>query len=122
MAVDTTQRGGISWNTKFVPAQYNVSPPGVQTGGKTDASADPVYTPATGLLQPVPVLIGILALIVLLKIIGESPKTSIDGADIHVGGYNVVVILAIVFAGTALTRLLFNYVHVPGVTDLVNFI
>jgi len=94
------------------------------------SSTDPPLEPTTalgGVVQggqpsPVVILLGMVALLLLLKVIGESKNTAIDPAHIHIGGYNLLGITVVSIVGIGLLKLVFNRWQVPGVTPLLNFI
>lgn len=116
MAVDMGH-GPVSMGTKFGA---------VSSGQKADAatvSTASLFQP-TGVatISPVVWLLGVIVLWVAFKLIGDSPKTSIEGAHIHLGAYNVGTIMLTTVAGLALLKLVFNRWQVPGATDLINFV
>jgi hypothetical protein len=71
-------------------------------------------------ISPVTYLIGIIGVIVLMKLLGESTKTDVQPAHIKIGGYNVIVIALIAITGSVGLKLVFNKFPVPGLTELVN--
>lgn len=115
--VNWNNNGPVGSSTKFQPSgisQAGGAPPGVvQTvQGGLSAVVAPVgaalQSSSPGSPSPVTILMGLLAFIVLLRIIGDHPKTQIEGAHIHVGGYNVLVILGIVWFGTVSAKAIVN--------------
>lgn len=83
----------------------------------------PAYSFGAGAaLSPVTVLIGMIGLLGLLWIIGESSKTDIQPAHIKLGGYNLVAVTIASSVGILLLKLFLNKWPIPHVTDLVNAI
>jgi hypothetical protein len=126
MAVDTNAQSPISLGTKF---DFGATISGLggtsssissTSGGKSDATQATVS--AMGSPSPISVLIGIIVIGVLLKIIGESPDTKIEGHHVSLGAYNVGTILVVTIAGIAFLKLILNRFQLPGATDLINFI
>lgn len=72
--------------------------------------------------SPTMVLIVLIGLLWLFKIVGDSPKSGIEPGHIFVGPYNLVLVTITSILGISLSKIIFNQVHVPGVTDLVNAI
>ena len=72
--------------------------------------------------SPTMVLIVLIAALWGLKIVGDSPRSGIDGAHIFVGPYNLLTITIASILGISLSKLVFNQFHVPDITDLVNAI
>lgn len=125
MAVDNSSQGSISLGTKFdfgstISGVGGSSGSIAPSGSKADAST--ITLGGTTSPSPITVLIGIIIIAALLKVIGESPDTKIEGAHIHIGAYNVGTILVTTIGGIAFLKLLLNYFQLPGATDLINFI
>lgn len=78
------------------------------------------YNTGNGTLTPVTFLIGLIGLLVLMKVLGESSKTDIEPAHLHIGGYNLVAVTVTSVVGIVLLKVIFNKFQVPGITDLVN--
>lgn len=72
--------------------------------------------------SPTAVLIGMIALLLLLKFVSEHEKTSIKPAALSIGGYNLLAVTVTSIVGIALMKLLFIRVKVPGITPLVEFV
>ena len=125
--VDYTSRGPVTGSVKFGAGA------GIQAAGGSPISQGPntgsaqlatltqsLSTGGGGSISPVTVLIGLVIVIVSLRLIGDSPKTSIEGAHIHIGGYNVITMLLVVWFGTVFAKTLLNRWQVPGLTDVIN--
>lgn len=94
-------------------------------GGYAAAPAPEAQAPDAGpgarsMPSPMTVVLALLGVILALRLVGDSPKTSIEGSHIHVGGYNVLVILTIVWFGTVFAKLVLNRWQVPALTEVIN--
>jgi len=78
------------------------------------------YSTGSGGLSPVTIMIGIIGLLLGMKFLGEAEKTGIEPAHIHIGAYNLITVTVTAMIGIVLSKVLFNYVQVPGLTDFVN--
>lgn len=75
--------------------------------------------------EPFAVWLGMLLLLFLLKYLTEAPHIKILGKDVNpafirVGGYNWLTIGVCAATFTVVTKVIFNRVHIPGVTEFVN--
>jgi hypothetical protein len=127
MPADWDYRGSNSLATKFgvasgIGAAYAPGLP-AKTGAETVTKMEDIsVTVGDRLPSATNYLIALLIIIVVMRVIGDSPRTSIEGAHIHVGGYNVLTILAITWFGTVFAKMVFNRWQVRGLTDLINAI
>ena len=70
--------------------------------------------------QPFAVWLGMILILVLLKFLSESPKTSINPAKIEIGGYNFIAVGVSAAVFTMLLKIIFNKFPVPGITQFAN--
>lgn len=76
-----------------------------------------------GLLQqPFVIFLGMFALLGLLKIFGESPRSDINPEHVHVGGYNWFTVGVIAVTFISVWKLAFTRWPVPGLSQLFNFV
>lgn len=95
----------------------------VQTGGSQNINTllqQKYATGGGGALTPVTFLIGLIGLLVVMKLLGESNKTSIQPAHLHIGPYNILTVTVTAIVGIVLAKIAFNAFQIPGITDLVN--
>lgn len=76
--------------------------------------------PANQGLQASHWFIAVVGILVVMHFVGMSKNTRIDPAHIEIGGYNVITITLIALIGVTGSKILFNKVYVPGLTELVN--
>lgn len=88
----------------------------------TDTGSAIANFATSGSPSPIIVLLGFALLLFLLKFAGEHKDTAIDPADLHIGSYNILTVTVSAIVGIASLKLLFNWIHLPGITPLVNFI
>lgn len=93
------------------------------------AAGGPVAEPAQG--QPMSAngagvsagfwgLIGVVAIIAALKYLSEHEATALNPSDIAITSTNWLIITLITIASIVGVKIVFNLVHVPGLTELVN--
>lgn len=77
---------------------------------------------AGGFLTPTTILIGLIGLLVVMKLVGESDKLApgIQPAHLSIGGYNILAVTVTSIVGIVLLKVVFNKFQVPGITDLIN--
>lgn len=78
------------------------------------------FATGNGTLTPVTILVGLIGLLVVMKLLGESNSTKIQPAHIAIGGYNLIAVTVTSVIGIVLLKVVFNKFQVPGITDLVN--
>lgn len=71
-------------------------------------------------LTPAHWMIVVVLILAILSFVGMSENTAIEPAHIVIGGYNAITITLIALIGITGLKVLVNYVHIPGLTDLVN--
>lgn len=100
--------GAQTLSTRF--STPNATP--MSVGSPIGSGIQPMLqTPqATGADLPSPVtwLVAVLVLLYLLKVLGESDRTAINPAHIHIGGYNVLTIFVIVLISLVGAKILVN--------------
>lgn len=104
------------------PAANSPIPQSTSMGVLTDAGQNLAAWVQAGQPSPVTVLIGFALLIALLKFASEHKSTAIDPADLHIGSYNLFAVTVTAIVGIATMKILFNWIQLPGITPLVNFI
>jgi hypothetical protein len=88
----------------------------------TAAAAPSVSVAEAGPPSPITILLGAVALLLILKFIGEHEATAIRPAHINIGGYNVLTIGVIAVIFIAFMKLIFMRYTVPGISPLMKFI
>jgi hypothetical protein len=58
----------------------------------------------------------------LLKFLSEHDRTELDPAHVHIGGYNLLAVGVTAVVFIVMFKVLFNRWHVPGLTELANFV
>ncbi len=96
----------------------------INTGTPAAASANPIAAPvaaggSTLAGQPMIMLFGLIALILLAKWATESRASEMELAHIHVGGYNFLMITVIAIVGIDIFKLIFTRWNVPGLSPVV---
>lgn len=133
MAVGFDQNSILGLSTKF----FGDGQPTYAPSGSANTAAIPQET-SSGVLNnvgssiadyatqgspsPIITLLGLALLLLGLKYLGEWSGTAVDPADFHIGAYNVLAVTVTAIVGIATLKLLFNSVHVPGITPVLNFI
>lgn len=74
--------------------------------------AGQIFTPAT-------MFVGIMLLLGLMRLAGDSTKTDIQGAHIQIGPYNFLAIGAISILAITFSKWATTMVPVPGLSELV---
>lgn len=74
----------------------------------------------SGTITPITFLIGLIGLLVIMRVIGDSDKTDIQPAHIQIGGFNLLAVTTAAVVGIVSLKLIFNRWYIPGVTDLIN--
>jgi hypothetical protein len=95
--------------TKFRPPLKQSGPqPALVPSGVFRPAAQTAAATGAGLPSPLTWLLGALLLLWGLKILSEHPKTALNPAHIHVGGYNVLTIFTIVIISVVGVKILVN--------------
>ena len=69
-------------------------------------------------VSPITFLIALIALLVGMKLLGESSKTDIQPAHFAIGGYNVVAVTVTAIVGIVLSKAIFNSSLLAGLPGL----
>ncbi len=70
--------------------------------------------------EPFAVWLGMILLLMALKFLSESPKTSINPAKIEIGGYNWLAVGVSAATFITIFKVIFNRWQVPGLTEYAN--
>lgn len=114
--------GGIMGAT--LPKNNSTTPVGSGNGASASAQSAGVYSGPFAqysfLNEPFAVWLGMVLVLMLLKFLSESPKTSINPAKLEVGGYNWITIGVSAATFITLFKVIFNRVQIPGLTEFAN--
>jgi len=112
MPISWTNTGSLGLSTKANRVQQ-VPTPAAPVAAKTKEEGPP---------DPVSVLLGIVAALVLLKFVGEHESTAIRPAHIQIGAYNLLTLGLATVAIIGFLKLVFMRWTVPGLSPLMKFI
>ena len=114
--------GGIPQAAPVGGGNNSAIPNSTSLGVLTNAGSDLANFATNGSPSPLVALAGMVLLLILLKYSAELKSTAIDPADLHIGAYNLLAVTITAIVGIASFKLIFNSIHLPGITPLVNFV
>lgn len=106
--------------TVNVPASMTLMENDPEVSAPGPAGYTGPFAGASLLGQPFAVWLGMILVLVLLKVLSESPKTAINPAKVEIGGYNFISIGVSAAVFVMLLKILFNRFPVPGLTQFAN--
>ncbi len=107
--------GSTTMSAFVTPINTSQSPPSVSSVSVPSASG---VKSSLG-SQPMIMLFGLIALILLAKWATESNGEGLELAHIHVGGYNFLMITVIAIVGIDIFKLIFTRWNVPGLSPVI---